>query len=160
MYILLRGHLLGTLIHCIYYSLGWLSHFTHLRCICPISWWAFLWVWSRRRIRFSEPPVSLCLLHWKMTTLRYNILQYFLVHPTALSSRKCSCVWISTRLDGLQRVKRLKKIGPERLFTRSDTISDPVPITVKFYNYANGDRPSDRLNGCGTYSAHQTARHY
>ena len=44
------------------------------------------------------------------------------------------------------------------LFTRSDAVSDSV--TVKFYNCANGDRPSDGQNGCGTHSARQMADHY
>ena len=35
----------------------------------------------------------------------------------------------------------------------------PTPSTVKIYNCAYGDSPSDGQNGCGTHSARQTGRH-
>ena len=46
------------------------------------------------------------------------------------------------------------------LFIRSDTVSNPVPITIKFYNCANGNGPSDGQNGSGTHFARQTDHHY
>ena len=41
------------------------------------------------------------------------------------------------------------------LFTHFDPVSDPDPVTVKFYNCANGDGPSDGQNGFHTHSARQ-----
>ena len=42
------------------------------------------------------------------------------------------------------------------LFTHSDPVSYPVPVTVKFYNCVIGDGPSDGQNEFQTHSA----RHY
>ena len=50
-------------------------------------------------------------------------------------------------------------ISDKGLFTRSDPITVTVSVTVKFYNCANGDGPSDGHNRFHTHSAQQTACH-